>query len=408
MPLTATNFEAAADKALEDADDLIRTSRESLIAPRAAVEVMSELAALVGYVYHHPNLGLGILLSREQRGLIDQLAAAAERLMEATLVTVARSTQDRADHRLMAAADASRHEAGPPVEPPSTGRQVEFGPDVHDLRMVRRLNAAIVPWWEAMVRWCEQPEDDEIRAEIAQLREKVAQLKLGEQLGTVQFDRRHLSLRRFDVSMLPEILQLHLDTRRQLRYGSFQENNLERIVELIAAGGEFLTVWDEAAEPRLVGMAGLVSKRAGGSEVAELVRMTLDPEYRGKGVANHLLVMLMVQAKRRGFDAVVYDTTSTQEAAIKLYRRWGAIETNKAGVLLVDLAEREVNSDGTTQTLYFRNDVEEFLRLAGEKGFDVPTDVRPTPRRGASGWVPWSSPPEPPPRRVDPTSRPPH
>ncbi|HEV2361339.1 MAG TPA: GNAT family N-acetyltransferase [Acidimicrobiales bacterium] len=60
-----------------------------------------------------------------------------------------------------------------------------------------------------------------------------------------------------------------------------------------------------------------------GEQVAELKRMFVDPEHRGRGVAQGLIAGLEARAVDLGYTAMVLDTGQRQTAAVTLYLRSG-------------------------------------------------------------------------------------
>jgi GNAT superfamily N-acetyltransferase len=83
-------------------------------------------------------------------------------------------------------------------------------------------------------------------------------------------------------------------------------------------GGAFLVAW---LEGRPVGCGGWRSH--GGDQVAEVKRMYVVPEARGRGVALALLAALEESARRAGRKRIVLETGHQQPEAIALYGRAG-------------------------------------------------------------------------------------
>lgn len=57
--------------------------------------------------------------------------------------------------------------------------------------------------------------------------------------------------------------------------------------------------------------------------VAEIKRMYVEPEYRGRGIARRLLAELEARARRHGYAAVRLETGTAQPEAIRLYESAG-------------------------------------------------------------------------------------
>ena len=89
--------------------------------------------------------------------------------------------------------------------------------------------------------------------------------------------------------------------------------------EFDAPGGAFLVAW---LDGRPVGCGGWRSLHGGG-EVAEIKRMYVAPEARGRGVALALLRALEDSARQAGRKRMVLETGYRQPEAIALYGRAG-------------------------------------------------------------------------------------
>ena len=59
------------------------------------------------------------------------------------------------------------------------------------------------------------------------------------------------------------------------------------------------------------------------SQTAELKRMFVLPEGRGKGIATKILTELEIWAKDSGYDSCILETSQKLESAIALYRKYG-------------------------------------------------------------------------------------
>jgi GNAT superfamily N-acetyltransferase len=107
-----------------------------------------------------------------------------------------------------------------------------------------------------------------------------------------------------------------LDELRE-RYG--EEDPDHPLVHELAgpAGGAFLLA---RVEGRPVGCGGL---RRHDDGVAELKRMYVVPDQRGRGVARVLLAAIEAQAARLGYHAIVLETGVRQPEALALYEGHG-------------------------------------------------------------------------------------
>lgn len=83
-------------------------------------------------------------------------------------------------------------------------------------------------------------------------------------------------------------------------------------------GGTFLVGFDDGGRP----VCGGGVKRLG-PEVAEIKRMYVVPEVRGRGVARKLLAALEAAARDLGYQRVRLDTGPKQPEAEAMYRRAG-------------------------------------------------------------------------------------
>ena len=62
-----------------------------------------------------------------------------------------------------------------------------------------------------------------------------------------------------------------------------------------------------------------------GTEYGELKRMYVRPRFRGLGLGRLMLLRLEHHARERGIDLVRLETGIHQEAAIRMYERWGYV-----------------------------------------------------------------------------------
>jgi ribosomal protein S18 acetylase RimI-like enzyme len=71
------------------------------------------------------------------------------------------------------------------------------------------------------------------------------------------------------------------------------------------------------------GFGGCVAIRDKGNNIAELKRMYIKPEYRGRGVGKILLEKALALSKELGYKKIRLDTLSSMTTAIQLYRSAG-------------------------------------------------------------------------------------
>ena len=72
---------------------------------------------------------------------------------------------------------------------------------------------------------------------------------------------------------------------------------------------------------------GCVAIRPFSAEEAELKRMYVVPESRGRGVARSLLQQAIAMASLQGYKSIVLDTLPSMESAKKLYKQSGFVST---------------------------------------------------------------------------------
>jgi uncharacterized RmlC-like cupin family protein len=76
--------------------------------------------------------------------------------------------------------------------------------------------------------------------------------------------------------------------------------------------------WVVEAGDKIIGMFGIESRN---NESTELRRMYLDRRYRGRGIAQRMLLCAETRARELGFVNLVLSTSEVQKAAITFYRK---------------------------------------------------------------------------------------
>ena len=71
---------------------------------------------------------------------------------------------------------------------------------------------------------------------------------------------------------------------------------------------------------RVVGSAGLLQER---EREYELVKMSVDPEFRGQGIGKILLDRCLEEAKKKNAKKIFLFSSSKLQTAIKLYEKYG-------------------------------------------------------------------------------------
>jgi putative acetyltransferase len=87
---------------------------------------------------------------------------------------------------------------------------------------------------------------------------------------------------------------------------------------------------------KVVGTAGLAKEHEG---VYELVKMAVDPEYRGQGISKILLDRCLTEAKNLNAKKVFLFSNSQLQTAIKLYGKYGFrhVEVTDSPMLTADV-----------------------------------------------------------------------
>lgn len=75
-------------------------------------------------------------------------------------------------------------------------------------------------------------------------------------------------------------------------------------------------------KPQIMGMVALVAKQSGKKQ-GELFRMIISPSCRRMGLGARLTQSVINFCKERGFSELVLETSSTQTAAVALYKKLG-------------------------------------------------------------------------------------
>ncbi|MFA6423992.1 MAG: GNAT family N-acetyltransferase [Candidatus Magasanikbacteria bacterium] len=105
--------------------------------------------------------------------------------------------------------------------------------------------------------------------------------------------------------------------------GEFNHTGIERpdIYSISATyqkdGGNFWVAFDQ---DKLIGTAGLINY---GSNNGYIKRMSVDPNYRGKGIAQSLLNVLLDFAKEYSYKKLYLATSENMIAAQKFYEKEG-------------------------------------------------------------------------------------
>ena len=128
------------------------------------------------------------------------------------------------------------------------------------------------------------------------------------------------------VEIIPYDSKYHSDFKRLNlewldKYELTESHDLEVLDDpqkyvLDGGGCLFLAMYGD----RVVGTAGLLKEREG---EFELVKMSVDPEFRGKGISKILLDHCLEEAKKKNAKKIFLFSSSKLQTAIKLYEKYG-------------------------------------------------------------------------------------
>ena len=93
------------------------------------------------------------------------------------------------------------------------------------------------------------------------------------------------------------------------------------VEQIIEPGGQiFFALVD--GEP-----AGTVALIEMGDDAFELAKMAVSPDHRGLGLSNLLMDACIEYSRKKGKRSIILESNTKQVAAIKLYRKYGFVET---------------------------------------------------------------------------------
>ena len=105
------------------------------------------------------------------------------------------------------------------------------------------------------------------------------------------------------------------------RYNLTESHDIELLdypeEKIIATGGCLFLAMDD---DKVIGTAGLLKGKEG---EFELVKMAVDPQYRGWGIGKQLLEHCLAEAKMRGGVKIFLFSNSQLQTAIKMYEKYG-------------------------------------------------------------------------------------
>ena len=100
--------------------------------------------------------------------------------------------------------------------------------------------------------------------------------------------------------------------------------DLDDIAAHYVAPGHYFVVVEQ--DGKLIGTGALVAEGADRQATGRIVRMSVAPEHRGRGLGRALVEHLLDEARRRGYRGMLVETTKEWHDAIRLYQRCGFVE----------------------------------------------------------------------------------
>jgi GNAT superfamily N-acetyltransferase len=140
-------------------------------------------------------------------------------------------------------------------------------------------------------------------------------------------NKTNVDIRRADI-LSPVVQQLisALNSELEGRYPEEGANHFRLDPEEVADGRGALLVASIDGQP-----VGCGAVRRIESTVAEIKRMYVAPEARGRGVGRQVLLQLEAEARRLGATRLVLETGPRQPEALALYSRAGFVEIPNFG-----------------------------------------------------------------------------
>lgn len=105
--------------------------------------------------------------------------------------------------------------------------------------------------------------------------------------------------------------------------------------KIIAEGGAIFLAMDTESST-IAGTAGIAKET---EKEYELVKMAVDPAYRGKGISKLLLDKCLQAARQKGAEKMVLFSNSQLKAALKLYEQYGFsyVDVTNSPMLTADI-----------------------------------------------------------------------
>lgn len=158
-------------------------------------------------------------------------------------------------------------------------------------------------------------------------------------------------IRKISEKDLPEVEEMYTASVRDNPRGFIQQLHLfpnirDFIRRIETEGGAFIGVFQDG---RVIGMGGLVNQGGG---LAEVCKLHVKKEYKGKKYGEKLLSAIEKTARSLNFEKLSLHVTTTQTPAICLYRKF-KFRPTKNEVYRIEIERRLYEYD----TLYMEKDL---------------------------------------------------
>jgi GNAT superfamily N-acetyltransferase len=122
-----------------------------------------------------------------------------------------------------------------------------------------------------------------------------------------------------------------LDAELARRYPNPEDNFLDLAEEDVAPGRGAFVIARDGERPVGCGAVRLLPEGPDGVVIAEIKRMYVAPEARGRRLANLILTVLEAEARRLRAHRLVLEAGARQPEALALYRRAGFVPIPRFG-----------------------------------------------------------------------------
>lgn len=121
------------------------------------------------------------------------------------------------------------------------------------------------------------------------------------------------------------------------KYNLTEEHDLQILNDpegkVIGKGGAIFLVKENE---NIIGTAGIAKEDDG---IFEIIKMTVDPAWRGKGISKLLLEKCIAEARGRHAEKIILFSNSRLTTALQLYRQFGfqQVEVTNSPMLTADI-----------------------------------------------------------------------